>query len=97
MKPTLPANDEASRSNLGARRFPVTDYHFQSMEMGAYNAHCADANTNSFRVCREYFDNEAARDFLSEAGIFIVMMATMALPLVNGVQAIVALIRAGIS
>ncbi len=97
MKPTLPVNDDASRSSLSTRRFPVTDYNFQSMEMGAYNAHCADANNNSFRVCREYFDNEAARDFLSEAGVFVVMMATMALPLLNGAQAIVALIRAGIS
>ena len=66
------------------------------MEMSAYNAHCTDANNNSFRVSREYFNNEAARDFLSEAAVFTVIMLTAALPLLNSVHAIVDLIRAGI-
>jgi hypothetical protein len=55
-------------------------------------AHCADANNNSFRVSREYFNNEAARDFLFEAAVFVVIMLTAAMPLLNGIRAIAGLI-----
>jgi hypothetical protein len=90
MKPTSPAIDVTGRASGSTRRFPITDFNFQSMDISA--AHCADANCNSFRVSREYFNNEAARDFLSESAVFAVMMLTAALPLLNGVFSIVDLI-----
>lgn len=83
MKPVSPAIDQNSR-------FPKTDCNFQSVEMSAYGAPCAESN--SFRVFRAYFDKEAPKDFLSEAAVFGVIMLTAAIPLLNGIEAITALI-----
>ena len=90
MKPTSPTIDVTSRASAGARRFPITDFNYQSMEMSA--GHCTDAS-NSFRTSREYFANEAARDFLTEAAVFSVMMLAVAMPLLNGLNAVASLIR----
>lgn len=96
MKPVLHFDHDSNRKYGRNRRFPVTDFNFQSIELRGHNACCADATGNSFRAAREYFNNEAARDFLTEAAVFVAMMVTIAAPLLNGVQSIVDLLRATI-
>ena len=96
MKPVLQFPDKSERNSATRRSFPVTDFHYQSLELTGYDACCADTAGSSFRAAREYFNNEAARDFLTEAAVFVVMMVTIAAPLFNGVQSIVDLLRASL-
>lgn len=94
MKPTAQTSgDERSRKNR--RTFPVTDCNYHSIAVGGRGGQCARPLLPSLRdISREYFDTEANRDFLAEAFIFGAIMLTVAVPLVNGVQAIVHLVRA---
>ena len=92
MKPILHFNPK--RNDGRERRFPVTDFNYQSIELSGYNACCADAAADSFRATREYFNNEAARDFLTETAVFVVMMLSIAAPLLNGAESIADLLRA---
>ena len=93
MKPTLHFN---SKRNDAQRRFPVTDFNYQSVELGSYNGRCAELAGDSFRTTREYFDHEAARDFLTEAAVFGVIMLSVAAPLLNGIESIAHLLRVAI-
>jgi hypothetical protein len=93
MKPPLHTLEETSR--LRRSRGPLTDYNFHPIGISGYSAHCAGTTAASFRsVTLEYFKGEARYDFLAEAGVFAVMMLTIASPLLNGIQAVVQLIRA---
>ena len=94
MKPTAQTSgDERSRTNH--RTFPVTDYNYHSIALGGRSGQCARTLLPSLRdISREYFETEANHDFLAEAFIFGAIMLTVAVPLVNGVQAIVHLVRA---
>src|SRR6266699_361683 len=62
MKPT-------TVTNKNARKFPFVDYHYQSATMGSFTGRCAKTSTSkSLRdISRDYFDNEANHDFLSDA------------------------------
>ena len=93
MKPTLQAIDDNGQVNADGRRFPITDFNYHSIAMSGYDARCTNSPCNSFRATREYFKNEAHRDFLSEAVLFTVMMVTVAAPLLSGLQAVIGLIR----
>ena len=94
MKPTAQTSgDERSRTNR--RAFPRTDYNYHSITLGGRSGQYARTLPPSLRdISREYFDTEANRDFLAEAFIFGAIMLTVAVPLVNGVQAILHLVRA---
>ena len=96
MKQPLQFNDTTKRNDGARRPFPVTDYSYQAVDLTGYDACCADASGNSFRAAREYFENEATRDFLTEAAVFVVMMVTIAAPLFNGLLSIVDLLRQSI-
>ena len=60
-----------------------------------FHARCAELSGNSFRSTREYFAHEANREFLTEAAVFGAIMLSIAVPLFNGILAIVDLIRSG--
>lgn len=91
MKPTLHIIEEKRRPHQG----PITDYSFRPIGIGGYSAHCAGTQPASFRSATlEYFKGEARYDFLVEAGVFAAMMLTVAAPLLNGIQAVLHLIRA---
>ena len=96
MKPTLQINDESKGMNGARRRFPLTDFNYQSIDISSYNAHCADVTDNSFRTSREYFSNEANRDFIADSVVFGMILLAAAMPLLNGVTAIADLLRAGV-
>ena len=89
MKPTI-------ITNKNARKFPFVDYHYQSATMGSFTGRCAKTSTSkSLRdISRDYFDNEANHDFLSDAAVFGTLIATAAVPIIAGLSAVFELCRA---
>jgi hypothetical protein len=93
MKPTI-HNESQNRSDT-RRQFPITDFNYGALDVSDCNARCAELSGNSFRSTREYFAHEANREFLTEAAVFGAIMLSIAVPLFNGILAIVDLIRSG--
>ena len=91
MKPTI--HNEARNHNDTRRQFPITHFNYGAIELSDCNARCAEVGGNSFRSTREYFAHEANREFLTEAAVFGAIMLSIAVPLFNGILAIVDLIR----
>src|SRR5207249_5842272 len=89
MKPTTITNKDA-------RNFPFVDYQYQTTTLGNFTGRCAETSTSkSLRdISRDYFDSEANYDFLSDAAVFGTLIATAAVPIVLGVNAVVELCRA---
>jgi hypothetical protein len=89
MKPT-------SITNQNARSFPFVDYHYQTSTLGNFTGRCAKTSTSkSLRdISRDYFDNEANHDFLSDAAVFGTLIATAAVPIIAGLSAVFELCRA---
>ena len=97
MKPTIQFN-EKSRCNFSEREsrkgsaLPKTDYSFQAASNGG--SRCLGSCRSSFRaISQEYFENEAPRSFASEAALFVVIVMTAALPIINSASALVHLVR----
>jgi hypothetical protein len=94
MKPTMQSIDNKNSARLNFRRLPVTDFNYHSVTLDGYNGRCARTRGPSFHtLSRDYFGAEANRDFLTEAIVFASILATAALPLLNGAQAVMHLIR----
>jgi hypothetical protein len=97
MKPTMKTTAQTTgneRSRTNCRPFPLTDYNYHSIALGGRGGQCARVLPPSLRdISREYFDTEANRYFLAEAFIFGSIMLTAAMPLVNGAQAVLHLVR----
>jgi len=88
MKPT-------TITNKNARKFPFVDYHYQTKTLGNFTGRCAKTSSKSLRdISRDYFDNEANHDFLSDAAVFGTLIATAAVPIIAGLSAVVELCRA---
>jgi hypothetical protein len=55
---------------------------------------CFGACRPSFRaISQEYFKNEARRNFASEAALFVVIVMTAALPILNSASALMHMVR----
>jgi hypothetical protein len=92
MKPTFQTNDDKTRE--GARKFPITDCNYHSVALGCYRGHCAKTVSPSFHsLSRDYFKTEARQYFLAETIVFAAIMATAVLPIVNGAEAVIDLVR----
>jgi len=92
MKPTLQINDKRTRES--GRTFPITEFHYHSVALGGHSGRCAKAVEPSFHsLSRDYFNTEARHYFLAEATVFAAIMATAALPILNGARAMMELIR----
>ena len=76
-------------------RAPLTDHNYHSVaieEAGApYVRKCARSFWN---ITGDYFKNEARPDFLGEAALFVVIIITALLPLMNNSHALVGFVRA---
>jgi len=99
MKPTIQFN-EKSRRNLTDREFrkgsplPKTDYSFQAASVTNGGGRCFGAPRPSFRaISQEYFKNEEPRSFAGEAAMFVVIVITAALPIINSASALMHLVR----
>jgi hypothetical protein len=82
MKPT-------SITARSRRRFPVTDCNYQPITLDQYRGRCTKTEPPPFReISRQYFQNDARRDFLIEAFSFAVIIITAAMPFVSAAYAI---------
>jgi len=71
-----------------------TDYNYQVATLDDFDGGCAGNYKAPFRVIgRDYFAREAHQHFATEAAAFFLLMMTTALPLFNGANAVVELIR----
>ena len=87
MKPT-------TLTNKNARKFPFVDYHYQASTLENFTGHCAKTSSKSLRdISRDYFDSEANYDFLSDVAVFGTLIATAAVPIVIGLNAVIELCR----
>jgi hypothetical protein len=88
MKPT-------SRTNQNARQFPLVDYHYHTTALTPYGSCCVKQSpSKSLRdISREYFDGEANSDFLSDAAVFVALIAAVIVPIVSGISAVLELCR----
>jgi hypothetical protein len=86
MKPT---------SLTARKRFPSTDWNYQSVTISGYRGHCAKSMPPSFRnISRHYFQKEARRDFVGEAIAFAMLIIISTVAVASGAQAAVQLCRA---
>jgi hypothetical protein len=99
MKPTIQFN-EKSRRDLSDRELrkgsllPKTDYSFQAASVTNGGGRCFGAHRPSFRaISQDYFKNEEPRSFAGEAAMFVVIVITAALPIINSASALMHLVR----
>jgi hypothetical protein len=77
------------------KRFPLTDCNYHTVTLSACRGRCTKAAVPSFRnISRQYFQNEARRDFVGEAILFAILIITAGVPVVSGAYAILELCRA---
>jgi hypothetical protein len=97
MKPTPNICNRRKSGTLAvstSRVFPKTDFNYQATTLANLDGRCADFCKSSFRAAnQDYFANEAPRHFAHEAGLFFMVVMTVALPLLNASAAVLGLIR----
>ena len=86
MKPT-------TITNKSGQKFPLVDYHYQTSTLGNCAGHCARTSKSWREISRDYFDGEANHDFLSNVAVFGILIVTAAVPIITGVNAVIALVR----
>ena len=96
MKPIFPISHRSASVFVVSRKrrvFPRADSNYYPAIADAGNR-CAGACKTSVRaIGRDYFAREAHQHFATEAAAFFLLMMTTALPLFNGANAVVELIR----
>ena len=95
MKPNLQLNEIRSRRDASevlrkCSAAPRTDFHFKSSAMeDFYGWSGGGKRFRSLRgISDEYFANEARHHFVTEAGVFALIVATVAVPLFQVVCAL---------
>ena len=77
-----------------SRSFPLVEFHYQPGHRG-YQPRCAKNAAPAFRnIGRHYFEREARRDFIREACLFALIIATAAAPLFSAASALTEFCRA---
>ena len=86
MKPTI-------NTNKSARKFPFVEYQYQASSLEDLTGRCTKLS-NSFRdISREYFDTEENKDFLSNAAIFVALIASALIPIAASASEMIHLVR----
>jgi len=99
MKPKYSNIDNLQRGDSnGAHRgsrFPLTDYRYQGDAIAGFAGHCGSPRFRNFRnISGDYFKNEARGTFVAEATLFALIVATAAVPMIQGMRAGAELLRA---
>jgi hypothetical protein len=94
MKPTPQFNHINNRRDSVDTRngaaFPKTDFAFQASSFGDFSGRCRGEKFPSFRgISADYFNKEARNHFLSEAAVFALIAATVAVPVFQAVRGLV--------
>ena len=77
-----------------ARSFPQVDHNFQGSCLSRSCGAPAKFHSPAFNeISKDYFAEEAPRGFAVDAAVFAALIATAALPIINSVQAVAALIH----
>ncbi|HLW34211.1 MAG TPA: hypothetical protein VKS98_00980 [Chthoniobacterales bacterium] len=86
MKPT-------TNTSKNARKFPFVEYNYQASNLENLTGRCTTLS-NSFRdISRDYFDIEDNKDFLSNAAIFIALIASALIPIAASATEMIHLVR----
>jgi hypothetical protein len=97
MKPIFRINHRCGSSAHTARmshRFPRTDFAYQAATLDDIRSQVVEDCKPPFHaLSRDYFTREAHQHFATEATAFFLLMMTTLLPLFNGANAVVKLIR----
>ncbi len=76
-------------------RLPKTDYQFQPDRNADFADRCQGGPGPSFRgISQDYFNNEARSHFISEASVFVLMLVTAAVPVIQGARGAMHILRA---
>ena len=98
MKPVFQINyryGSSAHTARMSRRSPKTDFDYQAATLDDIRGRPVEDCKSPFHaLSRDYFAREAHQHFATEAAAFFLLMMTTALPLFNGANAVVALIRA---
>ena len=79
--------------NKDARKFPFVEYQYQASNLENVTSRCSKLS-NSFRdISRDYLDNEANYDFLSNAAIFVALITSALVPIAASTSAMIHLVR----
>jgi hypothetical protein len=94
MKPTPQFNDRIDRRDtLDAPKcsaFPKTDFAFKANSFGDFSGRCRGEKFPSFRgISADYFKKEARNHFVSEAAVFVLIVATVAVPVYQAVRGVI--------
>ena len=94
MKPTPQFNDsKIRRDSVHMRKsavFPMTDFAFKASSFGDFSGRRRGDKFPSFRgISADYFETEARRHFVSEAAVFALIAATVAVPVFEAVRGLV--------
>jgi hypothetical protein len=97
MKPIFQINHRYRSSAHAARmsrRSPKTDFDYQTATLDDIRGRpVEDCKPPFHALSRDYFTHEAHEDFAIESAAFFLLMMTTVLPLFNGANAVVDLIR----
>jgi len=86
MKPT-------NHTNKDARKFPFVEFQYKASSLEDLSSRCTKLS-NSFRdISRDYFDTEDNKDFVSNAAIFLAMLASALIPIAAGASEVIHLVR----
>lgn len=79
--------------NKNARKFPFVDYQYQASSLENLTSRCTKIS-NSFRdISRDYFETEENHDFLSNAAIFVALIASALVPIAASASEMIHLVR----
>jgi hypothetical protein len=89
MKPTAAADRDRKGRRRLARSGPSIDCNYQAPSyVDRSGGHCGDFSVPSFRnISRDYFRDEARYNFVTEAALFVLIMATAALAIATSAVA----------
>jgi len=98
MKPIFQINyrygSSADTARMSRRSSPKTDFHYQAATLNDIRGRPVEDGKPPFHaLSRDYFTREAHLHFATEAAAFSLLMMTTVLPLINGANAVVELIR----
>ncbi len=75
------------------RKFPLVEYHYQAPMLNSSSARCVQTSKSLRDITRDYFDAEADREFLCEAGVFTALIGMAIVPIVAGISAMLQLLN----
>jgi hypothetical protein len=95
MNPTLNIRNRSNATRLPMPTSPgLPKADFRSRALTDFDSISVRSRLSCFRsISQQYFAKEARRHFAREAGLFLVMMMTAVLPLLNASVAVLRLIR----